>query len=51
MENPEEYTPEWFKKIVAAARECEEVNPALTLHMLLNDLENYIDFLERRNMN
>ena len=42
-----EYSKDWFKQIVRTADELGKVNSALTLHLLLNDLRNYIDYLDK----
>lgn len=42
-----EFSKDWFKYIVKNADELGKVNSALTLHLLLNDLRNYIDYLDK----
>ena len=42
-----EYSKDWFRHIVRTADELGKVNSALTLHLLLNDLRNFIDYLDK----
>ena len=42
-----EYSKDWFKHIVRNADELGKVNSTLTLHLLLNDLRNFIDYLDK----
>lgn len=42
-----EFSKNWFKYIVKNADELGKVNSALTLHLLLNDLRNFIDYLDK----
>ena len=42
-----EFSKEWFQFIVKNADNLGKVNASMTLHLLLNDLRNYIDFLDK----
>lgn len=42
-----EFSKKWFKSIVCNADELGKVNSAITLHLLLNDLKNFIDHLDK----
>ena len=42
-----EFSKEWFKFIVKNADNLGKVNASMTLHLLLNDLRNYIEFLDK----
>lgn len=42
-----EFSKDWFKYIVKNADELGNVNSSLTLHLLLNDLRNYINYLDK----
>ena len=42
-----EYSKDWFKFIVRNSEELGKVNSELTLHLLLNDMRNFIDYLDK----
>jgi hypothetical protein len=46
-----EYSLAWWRRIHRTATEMKAVNPELTLEMILNDIQNYIEFLQRKQAN
>ena len=46
-----DFTLEWWRRIHSTACETKAISPELTLEMLLNDIQNYIDHLERNRAN
>lgn len=40
------YSKAWFKELVAKTEEVKDNHPELTLHLLLNDLKDYIAHLD-----
>lgn len=41
------YSKAWFKDLVTKTEEVKDKHPELTLHLLLNDLKDYIAHLDR----
>lgn len=41
------YSKAWFKDLVAKTEEVKDKHPEITLHLLLNDLKDYIAHLDR----
>lgn len=46
MAEIKEFSKNWFKWIVKSTEEVKDQKPELTLHLLLNDLKNYIAHLD-----
>ena len=42
-----EFSKDWLKFIVHKSEELGEVNSELTLHLLLNDLRNFVEYLDK----
>ena len=46
-----DYSLAWWRRIHRTAVEMKAVNPELTLELILNDIQNYIDHLVRKQAN
>ena len=46
-----QYSLEWWRRIHRTAKEMQIVNPELTLELILNDIQNYIDYLTKKQAN
>ena len=46
-----DYSLAWWRRIHRTAVEMKAVNPELTLELILNDIQNYIDYLAKRQAN
>ena len=46
-----DYSLEWWRRIHRTARALQATAPELTLEMILNDIQNYIDHLQKQQAN
>ena len=46
-----DYSLEWWRRIHRTARALQATATELTLEMILNDIQNYIEYLERNRAN